>query len=527
MTNLNTSEFLAWLQGSEKISQTALQRAENASQRTGTPIEKTLLEFGLVDEDDLYRELADFLKLKFVTEPDFDLGLAESLSIPQDFLNRSEILPVIESDTAILVATSDPRAHETVQSVGFLLKLPVQMVIATPTTIKTLLAQSDPASDNKDDVSDHDIERLNALANDGPTIKLVNDIVADAVRMGASDVHIEAGETSAAIRFRIDGRLRIARTVPEGQRASVISRLKVMADLNISEKRRPQDGRAQISVRGSVIDIRMSTLPTQFGESIVLRLLDRSNVSLDWAALGYDQERIDQIERIANMPNGVFLVAGPTGSGKTTTLYTVLSGLNSTDRKIVTVEDPVEYTLPGVNQVQVEPAVEMTFARALRAILRQDPDVIMVGEIRDHETAEIGVRAALVGRLVLSTIHTNDSLSAVTRLIDLGIPPYLLSATLRGVLSQRLVRTICSECQGVGCGTCGNTGSKGRTVVSELLEIDTDVSAAISSGGTKGSLTEAARAQGFRTMQEQAYELEASGLIDAVELKRVLGTNLI
>ncbi|WP_037317575.1 GspE/PulE family protein [Ruegeria halocynthiae] len=525
MAYLDTSEFLEWLQDNEKISQTALQRAENASQKTDTPIEKTLLEFGLVDEDDLYQELAKFLDLRFVTEPDFETGLLENLSIPRDFLKRAEVLPVLEDDSAILVATSNPRALETIESVGFHLKLPVQMVITTPTIIKTLLAQSDPASDNKDDVSDFDIERLNALANDGPTIKLVNDIISDAVRMGASDVHIEAGETSAAIRFRVDGRLHSARTVPEGQRASVISRLKVMADLNISEKRRPQDGRAQISVRGSVIDIRMSTLPTQFGESIVLRLLDRSNVSLNWAALGYDQTRIERIERIANMPNGVFLVAGPTGSGKTTTLYTALSGLNSSDRKIVTVEDPIEYTLPGVNQVQVEPAVDMTFARALRAILRQDPDVIMVGEIRDHETAEIAVRAALVGRLVLSTIHTNDSLSAVTRLIDLGIPPYLLSATLRGVLSQRLVRTICATCQGEGCEACANSGAKGRTVVSELLEIDSAVSSAISDGGTKSALVHAARMQRFSTMQEQANELASSGRIDAFELNRVLGTD--
>lgn len=523
MAYLNTSQFLGWLQSNEKITQTAVQRAENASHKTDTPIEKTLLEFGLVDEDELYQELAKFLDLRFVTEPDFNPELSESLSVPRDFLKRAEVLPVLEDDSAILVATSDPRAHETIQSVGFHLRLPVQMVIATPTTIKTLLAQSDPANDHKEDVSDFDVERLNALANDAPTIKLVNDIISDAVRMGASDVHIEAGETSAAIRFRIDGHLRTARTVPEGQRASVISRLKVMADLNISEKRRPQDGRAQISVRGSVIDIRMSTLPTQFGESIVLRLLDRSNVSLNWTALGYDQTRIEQIERIANMPNGVFLVAGPTGSGKTTTLYTALSGLNSTDRKIVTVEDPIEYTLPGVNQVQVEPAVEMTFARALRAILRQDPDVIMVGEIRDHETAEIAVRAALVGRLVLSTIHTNDSLSAVTRLIDLGIPPYLLSATLRGVLSQRLVRTVCVTCQGAGCETCGKSGTKGRTVVSELLEIDSALSSAISDGGTKSALSQAARAQGFRTMQDQANELKCIGKIDAFELNRVLG----
>ncbi|MES0863752.1 GspE/PulE family protein [Ruegeria sp. SCPT10] len=526
MTNLNTSEFLTWLQDADNISQTATLRAKNASEKTGTPIERTLLEFGLMDEDVLYKELARFLELRFVTEADFDLSLIDNIAISRDFLDRTEVLPVIEDRSTILVATANPRMHETVQSVGFYLKLPVQMVIATPTTIKTLLAHSSPAGENKEDVSDFDIERLNALANDGPTIKLVNDIISDAVRMGSSDVHIEAGETSAAIRFRIDGRLRTASTISTNHWASVISRLKVMADLNISEKRRPQDGRAQLSVRGNVIDIRMSTLPTQFGESIVLRLLDRSNVSLDWTELGYDQTRIGQIERIANMPNGIFLVAGPTGSGKTTTLYTALSGLNSTDRKIVTVEDPIEYTLPGVNQVQVEPAVDMTFARALRAILRQDPDVIMVGEIRDQETAEIAVRAALVGRLVLSTIHTNDSLSAVTRLFDLGVPPYLLSATLRGVLSQRLARTICSKCQGNGCETCGKSGKRGRTVVSELLEITPLVSSAISDGASQDTLARIAHKQGFLTIRDQAENLRISGKIDAFELNRVLGSDI-
>ncbi|WP_457645943.1 GspE/PulE family protein, partial [Profundibacter sp.] len=451
-SEMNSEAFLDTLKKQGLIGPDESRRAQTASLETGTSIVKTLLEFGLIPEASLYRVLADHLGLPFVPFEEVDPELSRSLSLQPEFLRRVEIIAVRKDEAGILLATSDPASIEALNSIGFHLDAPVKAAITTPSTVKTILGSMVGKPEGKDDTtaSAIDIERLKALANDGPVIKLVNDMIARAVENGASDIHIEAGESGARVRYRIDGVLQVEQPIEEKDKASVVSRLKVMANLNISERRRPQDGRAQLSVRGRTVDIRLSTLPTQFGESIVLRLLDRDRLKLDWGALGFPADRAGGIEEIVGAPNGIFLVAGPTGSGKTTTLYTALSQINSVDRKIVSVEDPIEFSLEGVNQVQVEPQIDMTFARALRSILRQDPDVIMVGEIRDQETAEIAVRAALVGRMVLSTIHTNDSISAITRLLDLGTPAYLLAATLRGVLSQRLVRRRCSECAGRG-----------------------------------------------------------------------------
>ena len=524
---MHTGEFLAGLSAANLISGTAASRAERASKETGTAIERTLLEFGMVAEDDLFQHLATHLKLPFVTAPDCDPSLMKNLSLPLDFLQRSEVVPVSEGENGVLLATSNPRGQEVVRSIGYHLKSPVHMAIASPSTIKALLTgtkREAVASDTE--VSSSDIERLNALANDGPVIKLVNDLIAQAVDQGASDIHIEASETGSHVRYRIDGALYASSTVPAIQTAAVASRLKVMATLNISEKRRPQDGRAQLSVRGRNVDIRLSTLPTQFGESIVLRLLDRHRVTLDWDALGFPPKVAGQIENLVAQPNGIFLVAGPTGSGKTTTLYTALSGLNLPERKILTVEDPIEFSLEGINQVQVDPGIQMSFARALRAILRQDPDVIMVGEIRDEETAEIAVRAALVGRMVLSTIHTNDSLSAVPRLLDLGVPPYLLAATLRGVLSQRLVRKLCSNCPGKGCERCEGSGYSGRTVLAELLHMPpgSALSAAISGSASLEQMHSAARQEGFMPMLELARDLVDKRILAQDDVHRALGS---
>lgn len=299
-----------------------------------------------------------------------------------------------------------------------------------------------------------------------------------------------------------------------------------MAGLNISEKRRPQDGRITTSVRGRNIDVRVSTLPTQFGESVVLRLLDQQSVQLDWGQLGFEEKRVNQLRQIIQQPNGMFLVAGPTGSGKTTTLYTALQEINQHERKIVTVEDPVEYSIPGVNQTQVDAGIGMTFANALKAILRQDPDVVLVGEIRDQETAEIAVRAALIGRLVLSTVHTNDSVSAITRLVDLGIPGFLLASTLRGVLSQRLVRRICAECAGKGGTCCDRTGLKGRQVVSELLSVDSALAQAIANGAPQSALLDLAKEKGFEVMKSDANRVLKAGLATETALQKALGFEL-
>ena len=515
---IDTQEILKGLVNAGMLDEEASHRANAASLETNTGIEKTLLELGLLQEEPLFRFLAEKLDVEFIEEPTADTGIVDLLS--REFLERVEIVPFKGAEDGLVLATCDPRANETLRSIGFHLKTDIKPAIAVPSAIKSALADQDTLiPDRQSDLAAGlDVKRLRALANDGPVIKLVNDLITRAVGQRASDIHIEAMETGARARFRIDGVLNIDRTIADKDRAAIASRLKVMANLNISEKRRPQDGRAQITVRGQRIDIRLSTLPTQFGESIVLRILDRQRVELEWSALGFRRQRISDIEEIINAPHGLFLVSGPTGSGKTTTLYTALSKINSEERKIVTVEDPIEFSLPGISQVQADPQVDMTFAHALRAILRQDPDVVMVGEIRDEETAEIAVRAALVGRLVLSTIHTNDAISAIARLTDLGVPPYLIGSTLRGVLAQRLIRKNCEKCKGCGCTECKDTGRKGRVVVSELLKMNNELEAAISAGATQRELQSTVEISGFVSIADDGRYLTDQNVVSPCEV---------
>jgi general secretion pathway protein E len=495
-------------------------RALDASDSTGTSIERTLLEFGLIAEEPLFVALAEHLGLPFVTLAEIDPTLSASLGIAPDFLQRVEVVPVRHSPEGLVLATADPRGADALASLALHLRHPIVAAFTAPSVIRQAVRSEAVAEEG---VATSDIERLKALANDGPVIKLVNDLIANAVARHASDVHIEAEEFGARVRFRVDGVLTAVQSIPDSARAAVVSRLKIMANLNISEKRRPQDGRADMAVRGQSIDIRLSTLPTQYGESVVLRLLDRNRLRLNWTELGFPPPRVAEISGILGAANGIFLIAGPTGSGKTTTLYTALDQLNTEDRKIVTVEDPIEYSLKGIAQVQVDTAIEMDFARALRSILRQDPDVIMVGEIRDQETAEIAVRAALVGRLVLSTIHTNDSISAVDRLRDLGVPHYLLSATLRGILSQRLVRRICTACAGQGCLACGQTGRSGRLVLSELFQITPAVADALGRHASLGDLRAIAGEQGFQPLSVAGAAAVEQGLITRMDMERALG----
>jgi len=521
---LDGNAFLTHLVDSGILPASAKDRVSAAALETHTSVERVILELGLSEEAAIYQALAKHLSINFVDQDKIETNLVKDLGLDLAFLERVGAIPAQLVDGELRVATSDPNMDDVVASLAFSLDQKVTGIIATPSTIKAALNFVRGADDPREvGSSKSDVERLQALANDGPTIALVNGIISAAVLAGASDVHVEAFELGARIRFRIDGALQTHRTISENVRQSVVSRLKIMADLNISEKRRPQDGRAELIVRGRSIDIRLSTLPTQHGESIVLRLLDRTRVQLDWAALHFPDERVAQIQKLTSMPNGIILVAGPTGSGKTTTLYTALEGLNSEDQKIVTVEDPIEYELDGVNQVQVDTAVELTFAKALRAILRQDPNVVMVGEIRDEETAEIAVRAALIGRLVLSTIHTNDAVGAIDRLLDLGVAPYLVGATLRGVISQRLVRANCSDCHGNGCEICGQTGLKGRVAISELLQIDGTLADAISQGSRGKVLAKLAVDNGMVPIQADGERLVQKKVISEIELVSAVG----
>ena len=525
LRDFNDSELAAALVEKTKMSRSAADRALQASTRTRTSFERTVLELGLVSEHNLYETLSDWLELPLLPLGQFDPGLILSFDLDRAYLERVEAVPFYEDENgSIIIATSNPRGLDALRSISFNLGVECLPALAERSTIKAALAQVFETKSGAEEAgqgADVDIARLEALANDGPIIGQVNDLISEAVEARASDIHIETLEASARIRLRVDGELRLHRKLSHTDCATYISRLKIMGRLNISEKRRPQDGRAQISVKGRSIDLRLATLPTQHGESLVIRVLDQSQIELTWQALGYPEPRVKEIEEIIQKPHGIFLVAGPTGSGKTTTLYTALSRLNTEDRKIITVEDPIEYALEGVNQVQVQPEIDMSFARALRAILRQDPNVVLIGEIRDEETAEIAVRAALLGRLVLSTVHTNDSLSALDRLVDLGVPPYLIAATLRGVLSQRLVRKVCTTCGGKGCETCGSSGYKGRRVASELMVVTPRGRDEITAMAGGMALASDAELRRFESLQKSAEELVARGETTQVEVDRL------
>jgi general secretion pathway protein E len=381
----------------------------------------------------------------------------------------------VESATSnIRIATNDPGNAALLEEIAFHLDRPVAPVGATTATIRTLLAQLEtPAAQpitGSDVQAQRDAEALRRAETDGPVIRFVQEKLTDAVLQGASDVHVECAEDGYAVRFRLNGLLVPQRVDPSLDAAAVIARLKVMAGANVAERRLPQDGRLEATIAGRKVDFRFSSLPTSYGESIVARVLDPKALRLGWDRLGFDADIVARIKAILDRPSGLFLVTGPTGSGKTTTLYTAVAHLNQPRRKIVTVEDPVEYNLRGVQQVQVQEEIGLTFARVLRGVLRHDPNVILIGEIRDAETAEIAVRAAQVGRLVLSTLHTNSAAGALNRLVDLGVPEFLVRDVLRGVLGQELLLTPCTACGGAGCQTCGGTGVGGRRLTAELRE---------------------------------------------------------
>jgi general secretion pathway protein E len=379
------------------------------------------------------------------------------------------------------------------------------------------------------------VEDLLEAADDAPIIRMLNALLTQAAKDGASDIHIEPYERSSSVRFRVDGSLREVVAPNRALHAALISRLKIMAELDIAEKRLPQDGRISLRIGGRAIDVRVSTLPSAHGERAVLRLLDKTESKFSLESLGMSGDVLEAYARLIRQPHGIVLVTGPTGSGKTTTLYASLQRVDTATTNVLTVEDPVEYELPGIGQTQVNPKIDLTFAKALRAILRQDPDVIMVGEIRDFETAQIAIQASLTGHLVLATVHTNDAVSSVTRLIDMGVEPYLLSSSLLGTLAQRLVRKLCTHCRRrgddglwhpVGCPECGHTGYKGRTGVYELMSVDDKLRALIHNRAAENKLFVAAEANGLRPMGEDGQRLVEQGVTSREEVLRVTGDTI-
>ncbi|MGH6626974.1 MAG: GspE/PulE family protein [Burkholderiaceae bacterium] len=365
------------------------------------------------------------------------------------------------------------------------------------------------------------VEDLLETADDAPIIRMLNALLTQAARDGASDIHIEPYERHSSVRFRVDGTLREVVQPNRALHAALISRLKIMAELDIAEKRLPQDGRISLRIGTRAVDVRVSTIPSAYGERAVLRLLDKSESKLSLQAVGMQGDVLQRFEHLIAQPHGIILVTGPTGSGKTTTLYAALGRLDAASSNIMTVEDPIEYELPGVGQTQVNPKIELSFAKALRAILRQDPDVIMIGEIRDFETAQIAIQASLTGHLVLATLHTNDAASAVTRLTDMGVEPFLLSSSLLGVLAQRLVRKLCKSCHGAGCPDCGQSGYQGRTGVFELLVTDDAIRAQIHGRSAEAEIREAALKAGMTLMRDDGQRLVEAGITSREELLRV------
>jgi type IV pilus assembly protein PilB len=516
--------------------------------RNNTPVMQVLQDFGIMKLDDILHVMANHIGAEIVSLKDREISPDLLGTVPANVARMYQCIPVAMSNGTVQIALADPLDPAKPDEIHFAIKRDVQIVVADPAeiekTIERLYGQDDSTGNFADILkelrSDADIARevsaagedakaAEALANEVPIVKFVQLVLQQAVQDRASDIHFEPFETEFRIRYRVDGALYEMAPPPKHLALPVISRLKVMASLDISEKRLPQDGRITLAINGRQIDLRMSTLPTQFGESVVLRVLDRSAVKLELEALGFPKYVFDFVGEVIQRPNGIFVVTGPTGSGKTTTLYSALRRVNTIDSKLLTAEDPVEYDIEGIMQVAVNEAAGMTFSKALRSFLRQDPDIIMVGEMRDLETAQISIQASLTGHLVLSTLHTNDAAGAVTRLVDMGVEPFLISSTLMAVLAQRLVRTICKNCRtpfeptedqlallnlsphdlgdkafhyGRGCSVCNDTGYKGRKGIYELLVISEAVRALINDRAPTVVVRQKAVELGMVTLRE-------------------------
>jgi general secretion pathway protein E len=477
------------------------------------------------------------------------------------YLKEKRVLPLKREDGGVLLAMADPGDQEARQALEVALGAPVTPLAAPEGEIlEAIDAVYQPGSPMARLVGDLEPEELDLMheetseighlrdmAREAPIIQLVNLLVLRAIQMGASDIHLEPFEDAFRVRYRRDGVLYEVESPPRGLQAAVLSRLKIMARMDIAERRLPQDGRFRLKVHGHDIDFRVSTLPTLLGESMVIRILDREKVILDLHRLGFPPRELEQFDGMIHKPHGMILVTGPTGSGKTTTLYAALERINSPEKKIITIEDPVEYRLTGVTQMQVKPGIGLTFARGLRHIVRQDPDVVLVGEIRDRETAEIAIHAALTGHLVFSTLHTNDAAGAVTRLLEMGIEDFLLASAILGIMAQRLVRLICPECkealppgagreeirgevpanlperlyQGQGCPACAHTGYQGRTGIYELLLVEEAMRQLILRHADAAALRSAAMSQGMQTLAEDGWSKVAQGLTTIPEVLRV------
>ena len=524
-------------------------------------IGRILLDLGYLAEKDLMSVLSEQHKAPLLSVADFPVTPLEVERLSSKFLKQFNVLPLDLKENVLTVAMSDPSDVDTLESLRMFTGYSCQVRLGHEHDIAEVLERFygssgstakvlDETSEGVGDYAEgEDIEHLRDMASEVPVIRLVNNLISRAVERRASDIHIEPFEKEFRVRYRIDGILQTVDAPPVSLKAAIISRVKLMAKLNIAERRLPQDGRIKLKVLGKEIDLRVSTLPTLYGESVVMRILDKSDSSaFDLKRLGFPQNLLTKVEKLTSMPHGILLVTGPTGSGKSTTLYSAMKRINLPDKKIITIEDPVEYQMDGINQIHVNAQIGLTFAAGLRHIVRQDPDVIMIGEIRDLETAEIAIRSALTGHLVFSTLHTNDAPSAITRLVDMGVENYLLASCLIGVLAQRLVRIICRECRveyweeteklkalgfavqgdtktkvyrGQGCEQCGFTGYESRKGIFEMMEPDDEIRKMIVANESSNIIANYARKQGMRTLREDGVEKVLEGTTTLDEVLRV------
>lgn len=532
-----------------QIGQEDLDRALELQKERGEKIGKLLVELGFVAQRDVLAALSEQLRIPLVPIEGAPFTAPETDGLAARFLRQSRCLPVGLNETGLVLAMADPLDFETIAAVRGFTGLRVTPVLAAEGEITEAIdkhygqaARNETEADFGDGATgNEDLEHLRDMASEAPVIRMVNATIAAAVEKRASDIHIEPFEKLFRIRFRIDGVLYEQEQPPKEMKAALISRVKLMAKLNIAERRLPQDGRIKVKTLGREVDLRVSTLPTLYGESVVMRLLDRSagEQFYDLRKLGFTDRMLERMEHYTQLPHGIMFVTGPTGSGKSTTLYSALKRINGVERKIITIEDPVEYQMDGINQIHVNPQIGLTFASGLRHIVRQDPDVIMVGEVRDRETADVAIRSALTGHFVFSTLHTNDAPSAVTRLTDMGVENYLISSSVVSILAQRLVRKICVVCRergpvrmrpegtdvptwkGRGCDACFGSGFKGRVGIFELMELNDEIRRMITRNEDASILTEAARRNGMRTLREDGWDKVAEGVTTPEEILRV------
>ena len=552
--------LLTTLQERSKLSASELKKVERVKKTSvAESIPQLLVKLGLCSELDVAEAFVKSGAFEKISADDFPLERQLPDTVSLRFLKNYHIIGLSQTEKDFTVAMMDPLDHFTIQALSLMIGKTIHVKVGLLSEIDEALniqygedrSKMDKLIDDLDydDLGEEDLEHLKDLASEAPVIKMVNLIMQRAIETRASDIHIEPFEQALRVRLRVDGVLQEIDAPHVKSTAAVISRIKIMAKLNIAERRLPQDGRIKVQMMGKELDLRVSTIPTMYGESVVIRLLDKENTALDFVELGFAGRHLEQFIEVLSLPHGIILITGPTGSGKSTTMYAALKQLNTPQRKIITVEDPVEYQMEGVNQIQAKPQIGLTFASALRSIVRQDPDVIMIGEMRDLETARIAVQSALTGHLVLSTLHTNDAAGGVTRLLDMGLEEYLLTSTVNGILAQRLVRKLCPVCKEakiaepelvkelrldrfssqleiklykpVGCVACSGTGYRGRLAIIEFLPMTDSIRKLIMAHEEAGAIQKLAVAEGMQTLYENGLVKVVEGVTTLEEVMRV------